>query len=266
MPRKSLTDPDGSKQKARQRAASTRAKKNLESFDVTDIVTNVADAVSDVADVVTDIVTAEHVVADSVKQMDSTVNRSELTSSDTSHAYQRATDLAANLGIRPIPVQEMLGSDPYSADGNIPEMSAKDANTQRLKIQRQNNALDVRLDKIKQGRKVLQLATEQTHLIGDVVQLHTARIETGSKVIDNQIADTNFRIKQSKLEQTEEILTQQQILTKGTASLTQGIRDEQELRYQKQQAKNDSLRLEIEGAQKENEFKRQELEAKLLDY
>jgi len=48
-------------------------------------------------------------------------------------------------------------------------------------------------------------------------------------------------------------------------NLTNGIEDEWQLKYQAQQAKNDRLRLEIEGSFRENEAKREELEARLFE-
>jgi hypothetical protein len=110
------------------------------------------------------------------------------------------------------------------ADATIPEMKAADANREKLKIQRQNNALEVRLEKIKQGRKVVAVATEQRRLIGDFVDFSTVGIETATKVVKNQIADTNIRTEQSKLEQSEELLYQQRVATQGTMNLTSGLR------------------------------------------
>ncbi|MBW4450758.1 MAG: hypothetical protein KME38_29015 [Spirirestis rafaelensis WJT71-NPBG6] len=73
----------------------------------------------------------------------------------------KASEIAAQFGIKEIEISDLLGSDPYSADASIPEMKEADANREKLKIQRQNNALEVRLEKIKQGRKVVSVATEQ---------------------------------------------------------------------------------------------------------
>jgi hypothetical protein len=158
-----------------------------------------------------------------------------------------------------------LALTPYKADANIPEMKAVDANREKLKIQRQNNALEVRHEKIKQGRKVVAIATEQRKFIGDFVDFSTAGIETATKVVKNQVADTKYQIEQSKLEMTEEQLIQQQIATQGTLNLTSGIEEEWSLKFQSQQAKNDRLKLEIEGSIADNERKREELEAKLLE-
>ncbi|MBW4607405.1 MAG: hypothetical protein KME22_09300 [Hassallia sp. WJT32-NPBG1] len=177
----------------------------------------------------------------------------------------KASGMATQYGVAEIDVTDLLGKDPYQADGNIPEMTAADANRQKLKIQRQNNALEVRHEKIKQGRKVFAIASEQRRLIGDVVDFATAGIETATKVVKNQIADTRYQTEQSKLEQTEELLYQQRVATQGTLNLTHGIEQEWDLKFQNQQAKNDRLKLEIEGSQRENEMKRLEIEARLFD-
>jgi hypothetical protein len=184
-------------------------------------------------------------------------------SSDTS--LKQAVEIAQQYGVGEIDIKEMLGTDPYKADADIPELRAVDANREKLKIQRQNNALEVRHEKIKQGRKVVAIATEQRKFIGDFVDFATAGIETATKVVKNQVADTKYQIEQSKLEMTEEQFVQQQLATQGTLNLTAGIEEEWSLRFQSQQAKNDRLKLEVEGSIQDNERKREELEAKLLE-
>ncbi len=184
-------------------------------------------------------------------------------SSDTS--LKQAVEIAQQYGVGEIDIKEMLGTDPYKADADIPELRAVDANREKLKIQRQNNALELRHEKIKQGRKVVAIATEQRKFMGDFVDFATTGIEIATKVVKNQVADTKYQIEQSKLEMTEEQLIQQQIATQGTLNLTSGIEEEWSLKFQSQQAKNDRLRLEVEGSIADNEHKRQELEAKLLE-
>jgi hypothetical protein len=176
----------------------------------------------------------------------------------------KALEISSQYGVGEIDIAPMLGSDPYSSDGDIPEMDAKVANAHKLKIQKQNNALEVRHEKIKQGRKIAQLGRENILLIGDFVDLHTAKIEVGSKVINNQIANTKYQINQSKLEQTEELLIQQSIATQGTLNLTEGIRLEWDLKLEKQTASNDKLKVEVQGAIAETEHEREKLEAKLF--
>jgi hypothetical protein len=189
---------------------------------------------------------------------------SSLVTDDHGTSLSQAYGIAQQYGIQPIDTTGMLGSDPYAADSDIPEMDARTANTHKFKIQRQNNALEVRLAKVQQGRLVAKVAKENVNLVGDFVEVNTAQIEVGTKVIGNQIAATNYGIAQSRLEQTEELLIQQNIATQGTINLTNGIRDEWDLKAEKQQAKNDKLRLEIQGAHAEIEAKTLEVESKMF--
>ncbi|WP_414588993.1 hypothetical protein [Scytonema sp. PCC 10023] len=216
---------------------------------------------------------AAHAVGNGVKAVNTaakTVRRgfaggSSIVTNSSTDSLKQAVQIAQQYGVGEIDIKEMLGTDPYKADADIPEMKAVDANREKLKIQRQNNALEVRHEKIKQGRKVVQIATEQRKFIGDFVDFATAGIETATKVVKNQVADTKYQIEQSKLEQTEEQLIQQQIATQGTLNLTAGIEEEWSLKFQSQQAKNDRLKLEVEGSIQDNERKREELEARLLE-
>ncbi|MCP6763285.1 MAG: hypothetical protein NHB32_31920 [Fischerella sp. CENA71] len=263
-----ITDPTGEKAAARDKAARQKIKERFEKplETVQNVVENFTSTVQNAATTAQSVASGVRAVTNNAKAVRRAFDGgSELVTSPSDDSFAKAQQLAQGFGIQDISPKELMGSDPYAADANVPEMTANEANQHKLKIQRQNNALDVRLEKIKQGRKVVQLATENRRLIGDVVQLHTAGIETASHVISNQIADTNYRIKQSKLEQTEELLTQQVITTQGTVNLTDGIREEWDLKFERQQARNQGLRLEVEGAIRDTEIKRQELEAKLLE-
>jgi hypothetical protein len=194
-----------------------------------------------------------------------TQSQSGLTRGNHTQALQLANQIGSQYGVAEIDVKDLLGTDPYKADGNIPEMKAADANREKLKIQRQNNALEVRHEKIKQGRKIAQLAKEQILLVGDFVDYHTARIDVATKVVKNQQSEVKYNIEVSKLDQLDELLIQQDIATQGTKNLTPGIRDEWVLKVQNQATKNDRIRLDIEGATVENERKREEIEARLID-
>jgi ASC-1-like (ASCH) protein len=218
----------------------------------TDAVNAVADGVRNVAQGVKTVERAARTVRQAV-----TDNHKE--------SLGKASAIASEYGIKEIEIGDLLGSDPYVADASIPEMKAADANREKLKIQRQNNALEVRLEKIKQGRKVVAVASEQRRLIGDFVDFATAGIEVATKVVKNEIVDTKYQTEQSKLEQSEELLYQQRVATQGTMNLTHGIEDEWQLKFQLQGAKNDRLRLEIEGSHRDNDLKREELEARLIE-
>jgi hypothetical protein len=264
-----ITDPDGSKaaaKAAKQTDKKARAKlkerfeKPLET--VSNVAQGAASVVNKAAEVIGTGVNAGKQVANGLKSIRQAVSGgSQLVTQDATESYKQASEIAQQYGILEQDIKALLGTDPYTADGSSPEQTAGEAKKQQLKLQRQLNAQETRAAKIKLGRKIVQNQREETRLIGDVVDLHTSRIETGTKVVTNQIANTKYNIEQSKLEETEEFLTQQQIRTQGTLSLTDGIREEQDLKYQRQKAKNDGLRLEVEGAITAIERKREEMEA-----
>ncbi|MBW4450974.1 MAG: hypothetical protein KME38_30195 [Spirirestis rafaelensis WJT71-NPBG6] len=119
-----------------------------------DAVNAVVDGVRTVAQGVKGVERAARTVKQAVSGGSSTVTDNH------KESLSKASEIASEYGIKEIEIGDLLGSDPYSADANIPEMKAADANREKLKIQRQNNALEVRLEKIKQGRKVVSVATE----------------------------------------------------------------------------------------------------------
>ncbi len=195
----------------------------------------------------------------------STINQhSRFTIQPSNESFTEATAIAQKLGINLLNPGELLGSDPYKADGNIPKMTAKDANEQLRALQLQSNALDVRLAKTDLQRKVVKVVDSTAKLIGDAVKYATTQIEVGQLVVENQIADVKYQTAQSKLRQTEEYLQQQQDATQGTVQLTSVLRQQWTLKFEKVQADNEKLKLAIEGSKLEAELVREQLEAKLL--
>lgn len=190
---------------------------------------------------------------------------SPLVTEGASEVLDQAKQIASGYGVELVDVKGHMSSDPYEVDDSLGEgYTAKEANEKKLKIQRQNNKLDVRLERIKQKRKIVSIATEEIKLVGDLIDYATTGIETATKVVNNQIADTNYQLKQSKLEESEELLVQQQIRTQGTINLTEGVRTEWDLKFKKKEADNKRLELEVEGALRQNERKLEEIEALLL--
>ena len=49
-------------------------------------------------------------------------------------------------------------------------------------------------------------------------------------------------------------------------NLTHGIEDEWQLKFQLQATRNDRLKLDIEGSHRDNDIKREELEARLVEF
>ncbi|MEO1432637.1 MAG: hypothetical protein AAFV71_26900 [Cyanobacteria bacterium J06633_8] len=187
---------------------------------------------------------------------------SDLVTGETSEALTQADNVAKSYGLERIELN--LGSDPYAIDTSLPELTAKEANALKLTMQRQNNALTVRHEKRKQDRLKVAIRKEETQLVGDLIDLNTTEVDTATKVVKNQISVTKFHTEQSRLEETEELLEQQTIRTQGTINLTQGVRDEWNLKLEKQQRNNEKLRLDIEGLDADIDRTREEIEARMF--
>ncbi len=190
---------------------------------------------------------------------------SPLVTNEHTQVLGQAKEIASSYGVQLTDIQGHMSASNDDVDDSLGEgISAKEANERKLKIQRQNNKLDVRLDRIRQKRKIATLHKEELNLVGDLVEVATTGVQVASKMVNHQIAVTDFKTNQSKLEEHEELLIQQGIRTQGTINLTEGIRTEYDLKFQKQERSNERLQLEIEGAEKSNEQKRLEIEAFLL--
>jgi hypothetical protein len=180
--------------------------------------------------------------------------------------FSTATNIASGLGVSEFDLGSALGTNPYDADSDIPEMTSSEANAKRLRIQRQMNSLEVRHDKTKLQRKVLQVHKEHVGLVGDAVDVINEQEKVIGKVIDlNQTLVANDT-KRSKLDELSELHLQQDVRTQGVRNLTPGLRDEWQLKLQLQATKNEGLKIAIEGADATNQQKRAELEARLLDF
>jgi hypothetical protein len=191
---------------------------------------------------------------------------SSLVTSEHSQVLGQAKEIASTYGVQLTDIQGHMSASNDDVDESLGEgISAKEANERKLKIQRQNNKLEVRLERVKQKRKIATLHKEELNLIGDLVDVATTGVQVASKMVNHQIAVTDFQTNQSKLEEHEELLIQQGIRTQGTINLTHGIQTEWNLKFQKQERSNERLQLEIEGAEKSNEQKRLEIEAFLLN-
>ncbi len=185
--------------------------------------------------------------------------------SSGSSRYLTADNVPHGVAIPQFELNGAIPSDLYSASSSIPELGVREAKQAQIKIAKQENALDVAIANAKLGRKAVKLAIELENLKGDAVDLHTARINTGTKVVKSISADTDYQIESSKLEQKEAQLEQQQIATAGTQSLTPLVREEWELRKEQKSVANDALRVDIERARADVDVKRIEVENRLLE-
>ncbi|OKH31039.1 hypothetical protein NIES2101_41870 [Calothrix sp. HK-06] len=191
---------------------------------------------------------------------------SPLVTAEPDKALQVAKEIATNYGVNLTDVNTHLSASNDCVDESLGEgISAKELNRQKLQIQKQNNQIDLRTDRIKQKRKQVGQYKEELSLVGDLVDIATVEVKNAEKVVNLQSAITEFKTSQSKLEEKEELLIQQHVTTQGTINLTDGIRKEWDLKYELQQRKNEELELKIEGAIQKNTITRLELDAILFD-
>jgi hypothetical protein len=221
----------------------------------TSAVTNTVGAVAD----------AVQTVGNGAKQLRRSVGGgSKLVDGDTQHTIDAAQDLAASYGLQIENLGNTLNQSNFDIDDSIPQMSAKEANQLNLTIERQNNALDVQHNRIKQKRRQVRNHKEEWQLVSDLVDLDTAKIDVGTKVVKHEIAATKLQTEQSRLEETEELLEHQTIRTQGTIGLTEGIRREWDLKLEKQHRQLEALEIEIEQQDNRNARKREEVESFLF--
>ncbi|MUH00825.1 hypothetical protein F7734_54575 [Scytonema sp. UIC 10036] len=143
-------------------------------------------------------------------------------------------------------------------------MSNAESTKRRLEIQRQRNTIAVMTDNKRLEQDIVTLGIEHRKLEGKVIDYHTEGVHNQTKTVQFHRAETARDIETSKLVQDKEHLVQQNVATEGTQSLTPGIKKEWEQKLELQSVKSEKLRLEIESAKYDNEYKRQELEVKLL--
>jgi hypothetical protein len=190
---------------------------------------------------------------------------SKLGSDEHLAVFEQSKALANTYGVEISDIKAHMSASNDDVDSALGEgISAKVANERKLKIARQNNLIEVRLERIKQKRKLASLHKEEVSLVGDMVDVATTGVQVASKMVNHQIAVTDFKTTQSRLVEHEELLTQQQIRTQGTRSLTAGIAYEWELKAEKQDRANERVEIEIESADKRIEQARLEIEAFLL--
>ncbi|MBD2505318.1 hypothetical protein [Anabaena azotica] len=258
-----MANPTRAEAEARRQQQKKNKRNNQESQTLLNDLNNVAQESTTVQD--TTNTTNTNNTVSTANTVTNTINQhSRFSTLPSNQSFSEAQAIAQKLGISLLNPGELLGTDPYKADGNIPKITAKDANEQLRALQLQSNALDVRLAKTDLQRKVIKVSDSTAKLIGDAVKYATTQIEVGQLVIENQIADVRYQTAQSKLRQTEEYLQQQNDSTQGTIQLTSALREQWTLKFEKVQADNAKLKLSIEGAKLEAEIVREQLEAKLL--
>lgn len=191
---------------------------------------------------------------------------SSLVTDESDTSLEKATEIAKGYGLELTDIKQQLSAPNNDVDDSLGEgLTASEANAKKLKIARQNNQIDVTFERLKQKRKLVKNHIEEIGLVGDVVQMRTAGVDVATKLVNYQISKTNYGIAQSKLEETEELLTQQQNRTLGVIRLTDPLKEEWDLKHQKQEALNKSIQLEVEGMHQRNNQALEEMQAWLID-
>ncbi len=191
--------------------------------------------------------------------------KAAITGISNASSYLSPDSVAHGVPIAKFDLGSAMGSDLFSSESSIKEMGIVEATQHRSKIARQSNALDVGIAKTQRDRKAVKLANELRLLQGDAIDYHTTGINNSTKVVRNQIADRDYQIEYSKLEEKDELLTQQQIKTRGTQALTPLIAEHWQLKIKQQESANQSLVVDIEKGIADIDTKRIELEARLIE-
>lgn len=158
----------------------------------------------------------------------------------------------------------LLGSnDHFTADCQIPELSASEANSQLLKLQRQENAIGVALAKVRLQQNVVGLGIESRKFQGLEFDYKAEAAVTQTKAIGLERSQVRLQLETSKLTQDREYLSHQQITTEGTQNLTALVREEWALKLEHFATKNNRLRIDIQTAQLDNQHRLAACEAKL---
>lgn len=259
-----LTGSDRVKTGTTKRRGRPPKKEKLETPTLDGITDGITKATDNLVDGIAKVRDTVQTVGNTAKKVRAVFNPSELVTSDSTQALDTAKSMAATFGVQLENIDNMLAGSNFEIDESIPQMTSKEANQMQLIIERQNNALDVGNSRIKQKRKQARNYKEQLNLVGDVVDIATTQKQVATKVVDYQIADTDFQIKQSKLEEKEELLEQQIIRTQGVISLTEPIRNEWDLKLEKQHASNEALMIQIEQTNNKNSRDREKVESFLF--
>lgn len=160
-------------------------------------------------------------------------------------SLKEAQSIAKGYGVELTDIKSHMGASNDTVDDSLGELSMSEASNMRHKIARQNNQLEVRHDRVKQKRKIASIYNDELGLVGDLVTAETTGVNVATKIVNYQIAKTNYGIAQSKLEETEELLIQQQIRTQGVLNLTEPIREEWRIKVSQHEANNHKAELSL---------------------
>ena len=159
-----------------------------------------------------------------------------------------------------------LGAEDFSQPAaGLQGLTIKEATKRRTLIAKQKNELDVMYDKyalIKRGYEVEDISHQA---IAAGVKAKKSEVQVGTEVLGYQEALVKYDIAESKLEQAEELLIQQQDATAGTKLLTEPLRIEWQLKLEQQETKNEGLQLQIQQSKASNIQRQLQVEADIIN-
>ncbi|WP_026730835.1 hypothetical protein [Fischerella sp. PCC 9605] len=197
-------------------------------------------------------------------QVRRSANSNSVTGTDALGILEQAKSFASGYGVQLIDLASEMSGDPYSPSGTIPQMEGAEAAQKKLIIEKQNNALEVRLERTKQKRKIAGIYKEDLSLVGDLVDIRKVGFDVAKKYVGSEISYVDFQTEQSKLEEHQELLQQQIIRTEGVRSLTPGIQTEWDLKLQKQTQSNQRLQEEIQNTELAAQSRREQIQASMF--
>lgn len=192
-------------------------------------------------------------------------NTKAITGHNGLSGYLSPDSIAHGVPIAQFDLTSAIGGDLFSSESSIQEMGIIEATQHRSKIARQSNALEVGIAKTQRDRRAVKLANELRLLQGDAIDYHTTGINNSTKAVRNQIADRDYHIESSKLEEKDELLTQQRIKTNATQAITPLLAEHWQMKIRQQEVLNQSLAVDIEKGIADIDGKRIELEARLIE-
>ena len=166
--------------------------------------------------------------------------------------------------LKVLEIDSITSGDPYAPLPGIKEMSRKDATQIQMQLARQQNALETRLQRAKTVRKGIAVAREEQNAVTDYVNFEADKVKTSTAVVNYQETLVQYDIAESKLEESQEKLIQQQNLTAHTQRMTPLLAEEHSLNETKQELKNDGLRLDIEQGRNNIQKRQNEIEAEII--
>ncbi|MUG98737.1 hypothetical protein F7734_43180 [Scytonema sp. UIC 10036] len=156
----------------------------------------------------------------------------------------------------------ILSKADASVDESVPQLDSGEAIKRNIIIARQRNYVGVAINNTKLKQDLATLDLEQQRLIGLLIDGKTARINNEKKAVTYHRSVVGRDIELSKLEQDNELLTQQQIRTEGTQNQTELIKEQEQLKVDKLREEVEKQKYEIENIAYEKEKIKQEAVAK----